>query len=71
MIGQVHPKNSLFLRIDCGTASDDEGHVYELSTGLGGGLYVKSRVTGRIWSLGWQEAVRLAVEAGIDEEDAA
>lgn len=68
-IGKIHPKNTLFMHVFCGTAECSEGHKYDLCTGLGGGLYITSKHTGKTWSLDWQEALALADEAGINTEE--
>ncbi|MGB6053777.1 MAG: hypothetical protein WBG17_00910 [Burkholderiaceae bacterium] len=70
-VGKIHPKNTLFMHVHCGTASDGEGQEYDLATGLGGGLYIFSKTTGKTWALDWQEALRLAVDAGIDNAEEA
>lgn len=68
-VGEIHSKKKLFMTVFCGTADDCQGHEYELCTGLGGGLFITSKTTKKTWSLGWQEALSLAVEAGIDNEE--
>ena len=68
--GIVTSKQTLFLRQHVGTANDDEQSIeYEMSTNVGNGQpIIRSSKSGRFWTVGWQELVRAAVAAGIDED---
>lgn len=68
--GELYPADSLFMRVDAGTAKLEDGRSYELSHTMGGAMMVRSEKSGRWWALSWQEAVELAIKAGIDQEEA-
>lgn len=69
-IGKIFPKESLFLRLDCGKASNPETGDFELSMNVGGNLpLVRSKKTGKWFSLGWQDIINLAIHRGILDED--
>lgn len=66
-IGVVYP-DALILRISAGEAHDDDGNTYEMSvTANGHAPLVRSGKTGRCFSIGWHELIKLAVAAGVDE----
>lgn len=66
-IGTIHDKNTLFMRTECGEATDNTGGNYELSTNFGGGLpIVRNSKTGKWFTLNWQDIIGLAKAAGID-----
>jgi hypothetical protein len=67
-LGTIHSKDTLMLRVYCGTAkSADEG--YDLTTSTSGNPIVQSKSTGKFFSLGWQEIIGLAIEAGINNPE--
>jgi uncharacterized protein (DUF697 family) len=68
-VGKILPKGAMVMRVSCGQASDEEGREYELDTGVAGGLLITSMTTGKTWSLGWQDALALAREAGVDNDE--
>jgi hypothetical protein len=66
-IGDVYP-DAFFLRIHAGEAKGEDGSEYELSVTAAGHMpLVRSGKTGRCFSIGWQELIRLAIAAGVDE----
>ena len=67
--GEIYPSGSLLLRDAVGSVGDNEGNKYELCTLMNRGPLVQSKQTGKYFSLSWEDIVRLAVEAGIDEEE--
>ena len=69
MIGKLLSKETLILRLDVGEA-ELIGMKYELSlSGSTNAPIVRSKQTGKFWIAEWSDLVRLAREAGIDEED--
>ena len=68
MLGQIYPKDKLILRMDVGRAENGD-KVYEMSTTMNGAPIVRSEQTGKWWIIGWDELIKLAVEAGIDEPE--
>lgn len=69
--GHLYDSMTMFLRMECGVAKDEEtGTEYELTTNIGGGSpIIRNKKTGRAWSIGWQELIDMAVEAGINIPD--
>jgi hypothetical protein len=68
-IGKVHPKEKLFLRQFVGTAKDGEGRDYEMALNMAGfHPVIQSKKTGKYFVLGWDDIIRLAIGAGIDNE---
>jgi hypothetical protein len=68
MIGEIHPKSDLFLRLSCGNATLGK-KAYEMNTAVGGSPLIKSEQTGKYWSVSWKKLLDLAIEEGLDEED--
>lgn len=68
-MSELHGKRALFLRTNVGECSDDAGNGYELSLNAGVTPMVCSKQTGFTFVLRWDDIVRLAVEAGIDNPD--
>lgn len=65
--GKLYPAKSMFLRVSVGTANGDDGSEYELSS-VGPHLpMVRSKKSGRFFSLSWDDVVALAMRAGVDE----
>lgn len=64
--GIMHKRGAMFLHQHIGTASGANGDYY-LSKGMSGGMMVESKTTGKVFELDWNTALRLAVEAGVDE----
>lgn len=70
-IGEVHSKDSMFLRISVGSATSGDGTKYDLDTGMNGTPMIMSSKTRKTWSISWNELIELAIAAGIDEESEA
>ena len=70
-IGRIYPASSLFLREAGGTAQSDDGIKYELSINPRGEPLIRSEQTGKWFLLSWQEVLDLAIQAGINDPDAA
>lgn len=70
MAGTIHPARSMFLRVAIGTAQADD-LSYELTTSVGSLPMIRSTKTGKIWLIGWEELIGLAIDAGIDKESEA
>jgi hypothetical protein len=68
MTGTIHPKKTMFLRQDCGKAKGDKVE-YELTAAMTGEPIVRSSLTGKFFTLSWENIIDLAIEAGIDKED--
>ena len=67
-IGEIHPPESMFLRNVVGKGNKGENH-YEMDTDTGTGCpIVRSKQTGKWFTLSWTKIVNMAREAGIDEE---
>lgn len=69
MIGKIYPKNSLFLRQEAGEATLSTGETYTLTNLLNGVMLIESIQTGKYFQMPWEDVIRLAREAGIDQED--
>lgn len=69
IIGTIHPPKTMFLHMSLGTATDSEGNTYELSTHPSGFPIVRSRKTGKWFTLSWPDILDLADRAGIDAEE--
>ena len=68
MLGTIHPKEALLLRVEVGNAKGDSSS-YEMSLVNGHIPCVKSALTKKSFTLCWQEIIQLAVDAGIDKKD--
>lgn len=67
--GKVHPPNTLFMSVHVGTATREDGGEYDLASSLGGSPIVYNKQSQRWYSLGWQDILKMAVEAGLDETE--
>jgi len=67
MIGKIHDKNSMFLRISAGEAKRGR-KKYELTISPGGTPIVRSLWSGKSFTLSWTDIIGLAIEAGIDKK---
>jgi hypothetical protein len=66
-VGIVSGKDTLYLRMEAGTATGD-GAKYELSVNMGGlNPIIHSSKTGKWWTITWPDLMKLAQAAGIDE----
>lgn len=68
MLGKVYPKDELIHRMHIGSAEHGD-KAYELNTLMSGAPLVKSKQTGKLWTISWDELIKLAVGAGIDEPE--
>ncbi len=68
-IGNIIEADTLILRQDVGTLDKESGETaYELSTTMGTLCpIIRSKVTGKWFTLGWDDIRELAIAAGIDE----
>lgn len=70
MAGKIQPRGTMYLRINVGDAEAEDGKRYEMTVGAGASNpIIRSEKSGRFWTIGWDELIDLAREAGIDEED--
>ena len=70
MIGKIHPKKTMFLRNNVGSADGPGGFSYEMSSNFSDhSPIIQSKKTGKWFVLGWEEIVNLAIDAGIDKPD--
>lgn len=65
VLGEILPSTSLMLRNHVGEASCGD-LKYEMSTGMNGAPIVRSKQTGKWFTLSWQAILELADKAGID-----
>ena len=68
-VGTIHKKDTMFLRLDSGSAQAEDGKRYELSVSMGNAPIIRSKHSGRWWSISWHELLTLAIEAGVDEKE--
>lgn len=69
LVGRVYPPTAHFLRKSFGSAYSENGNEYKLGVVVKKGqMLVKSEKTGKWFVLTWPDVVRLAVDAGIDDE---
>ena len=66
MSGKIIEKDTMILRKFIGEA-EDEGKKYEICVNMNGSPLIESKQTGKYYSLGWEDILKMAVEAGIDE----
>lgn len=68
-IGKLHPPSTMFLRHEVGTATgSDDGREYEVFINVGDMCpIIRSKTSGRWFTLSWPELIAVAVGAGIDE----
>lgn len=68
--GKIHPKKTMFLRVEVGTATDKNKNTYVLSTNAKDNCpIVCCTKTGKWFTLSWKDIVNLARDAGIDKAD--
>jgi hypothetical protein len=68
----IHPRSALLLRTFVGEAVDpNTGKEYELSLVNGYMPCVKSLASGRSFVLGFDDILKQAIEAGVDNEEEA
>ena len=68
--GRLH-KGAFFLRQEAGAAEDDDGNKYEMSVNMAGATpMIMSQQTGYVFALSWKEILKMAIAAGIDDENA-
>lgn len=65
MAGTVHSKDKMFLRKFIGTCDAEEHGEIEMNINMDGTPCIESKATGQNWTLGWQELVHMAIEAGV------
>lgn len=67
--GHVFEKDTMFFREAVGSAQGAPGYEYELTLNLGGMVpTIRSKKSGRWFTLPWRSMLAAAVEAGIDED---
>jgi hypothetical protein len=64
--GPTYSKDTMFLRIHAGSATTEDGTVYELSTNVDGSPIIRNGTTGRWWAPGWARLITQARQEGID-----
>lgn len=64
--GSLTEANVLLMTVYIGEASSDKSK-YELLNSVSGFPIIHSKQSGRYWSLGWQDLIRLAVANGVDK----
>lgn len=68
MPGKVYGKDTLMLRFYVGEA-EQKGIEYELCITNLHEPHITSSKTGKSWVISWQELIKMAIEAGINEEE--
>ena len=68
MTGKIHPSTTLFMTVHVGEADRGE-FKYDMSTGMSMSPIIRSTLTGKFFTLSWQDVLNLAVAAGIDKEE--
>jgi hypothetical protein len=69
-IGKLHPPKTMFLRVEVGKADLPTGDSFEMTVNAGNyAPIVRSKQTGRSFTLSWSDIVSLAITKGIDLED--
>lgn len=68
MAGQIYDKNAMILRTHVGDAEGSLGS-YRTSALPNGEPMIESVKTGKYYRLGWGDIIKMAIEAGINEED--
>ena len=58
----IYPKKTLFLRLDVGSAANEQGGKFEMSVNAGDHTPIIRLPDGRWWSIGWQEMLAMAEE---------
>lgn len=66
MVGKVYPAGAMFSYAF--SASGHSAPQYVLSTSIQNTPEIKSVKTGKLWTIGWNELLELAIAAGVDEE---
>jgi hypothetical protein len=68
-VGKIYKKDTLFLRVAVGKATKKTtGIVYQMATIANTGVpVIQSEKTGQWFTLGWDEIISLAINAGIDK----
>lgn len=65
--GEILDKDVLILREVVGDAELD-GIEYELTTTMTRSPLVKSKLTGKTFTISWRHLIEMAIKAGLDEE---
>jgi len=69
-IGTIHPKRTMFLRHAVGNIKDSESNEYEATANVSDmSPIICSKQTGKYFTLNWDDIVRLAIDAGVDEDE--
>jgi hypothetical protein len=71
MPGTIYSPDHIFVRVEIGSATGQDGAKYDLGTSVDGQPLIRSSKTGKTFSLSWNELLNMAVDAGIDEQDEA
>lgn len=67
-IGLIYPKDTLFLVQHIGEAGEPNKPEYTLYIGgMNAAPFIQSTKTGRIFTISWNDLVKIAKDAGVDE----
>lgn len=71
MIGELHGADALFMREQVGSAKDPTtGAEYELDVQFASKApVIRSRASGRWWTISWPQLLALAIESGINQPE--
>lgn len=66
--GKIHPKKTMFLRIEVGKATGINNLAYDLTLNAHNNTpIVESQKSGKWFTLSWTDIINLAVKAGINK----
>lgn len=69
MVGKIIGSGTMILRNAVGEAKTDSGLKYEICSNMNASPLIRSEQTGKSFSLSWDDVLKLAIEAGIDEPE--
>lgn len=68
--GEIMPEGTLIMRQSIGTFQNEDGEdAYKAETTMTGVPLIHSKKTGKYFALQWQDILKLARKAGIDDEE--
>lgn len=68
--GTLHTGKTMWLRQAIGTCKSGNGLEYDMDVNLGAyHPIIRSKKSGRWWTINWEQLVRMAIAAGIDEPE--
>lgn len=71
MAGTIRDEKYMSLRKFIGTCDADEHGELSMNIHMDGTPCIESKSTGQTWTIGWQELIHMAIEAGVAVKHAA